>query len=355
MSQALDALSTAGTGAGPSAGSGVAFYGPPRTTPEGAFPQDGPPEAQLRFLLAYAILAPSVFNSQPWRFVVEGAEARLYADRSRRLPAFDPLGRELTLSCGAALFNLRMAARHFGFDVAVDVLPEGPGADLLARLHLRAPRPALPEERLLFQAIRHRHTVRTPFVEATVPGPVFYGLSLAAEAEGARLVVFTEETQRAALAVLLAEGIRKQAGDPRVTADIEQWLRHTGDPRRDGVPDVVQGKWDRRAGRPIPAEHLAARTAALVAEGPAVLVLATNADDPAAWLAAGQAMERVLLLAAAQGLQASFHNALVEVAPLRARLAHAAGVRYPQAVLRVGYPDEDPGTPRRAVRDVVLS
>src|SRR6266487_797924 len=86
----------------------------PWTVSEADFPVTGPPTEQLQFLLSYAVLAPSEYNTQPWLFNVTNRTAQLYADRSRRLPRLDPDDRELVISCGAALLNLRLAPTHFG-------------------------------------------------------------------------------------------------------------------------------------------------------------------------------------------------------------------------------------------------
>src|SRR5690606_17059149 len=130
----------------------------------------------------------------------------------------------------------------------------------------------------LFRAIALRHTNRDPFAATPVPPDDVSALARAARAEGARLAVLAEEDERAAVAALVEEGIRLQGTDPAVAEEIRQWLRPERDPRRDGVPDAVQGAWDRRATIRTPAAVLAAHMQALVAAAPAVLVLTTDTD-----------------------------------------------------------------------------
>jgi hypothetical protein len=77
------------------------------------FPVTGPAIDKARFAVGYAILAPSSHNTQPWRFIVNGDELLVCADRNRSLPHIDPFDRELIISCGAALFNMRVALAHF--------------------------------------------------------------------------------------------------------------------------------------------------------------------------------------------------------------------------------------------------
>jgi len=110
-----------------------------------AFPRTAGPTDQLRFLVNYAVLAPSTHNTQPWLFKVGGEKLELYADRTRSLAVADPEDRELTISCGASLFHLRIAARHFGHQEAVEPFPRQDNPDLLARFGLSAGGERLPK------------------------------------------------------------------------------------------------------------------------------------------------------------------------------------------------------------------
>jgi nitroreductase len=96
------------------------------------FPETGSIEAQLRFLLRYAILAPSVKNSQPWAFSVQDNRIHLIADLDRSQPIADPTRRELYISMGCALENLLVAAEHFGFRHGVSYFPEAEQVELVA-------------------------------------------------------------------------------------------------------------------------------------------------------------------------------------------------------------------------------
>ena len=263
-----------------------------------------PPRPDLDGLVAHAVRAPSVLNTQPWRFVVDGADGggavRLYADRARQLPALDPGGRELTVSCGAALLYLRLAARHEGWEAEVEAFPDAADPDLLAAVAFRPGHRPGGDDRL-FRALATRRTNRRPFADEPVPFGVAAEVAGAASAEGASLRVLDGQDEKDALARLVSQGVLAQGEDRAVTADLQAWLRPTGDPRPDGVWDSAQGMWDRHSSLRTPVADVAEYKSRLVQRAPAVLVLSTFSDGPADWLRAGQALARALVVAADRG------------------------------------------------------
>ncbi|MDT0630852.1 Acg family FMN-binding oxidoreductase [Rubrivirga litoralis] len=312
-------------------------------------PDHRPTDADIEEILEHAVRAPSLLNSQPWRFVVGDGTVRLYADRARQLSALDPDGRELTMSCGAALLYLRVAAWHFGWEPLVDALPDDAG--LLATVTFR-PAPSPSGDDRPFRALALRHTNRLPFEDEPVPFGVPSELAGAVATEGAALYVFDDEDGKDALARLVEEGVAEQGRDREVVAEIERWLRPARDARPDGVRDSEQGTWDRHATTRTTTSAVATYKGRLVRDSPAVLVLATAADGPADWLAAGQALARALVVAADRGLAASYANEPIEVDSLRPRVAALIGDGVPQALFRVGYPTPEPATSRRRAADV---
>ncbi len=329
----------------------------PRVVTDADFPQGGPPGAQLAVLLNWAVHAPSLLNTQPWRFrIADGAggpRAEVSVDPARVLRSIDPDGREAVISCGAALYTLRLAARHYGFATEIELAGPDDAPDLVGSVRLAGPSPPTAEDEGLFRAVKLRHTNRDPYADFPVPAGLAARLRDAAEAEGARLHVLTGEADKGALADLVAQAIRAQGADPATVAEIEAWLRPSGDPRADGVPDAVQGGWDRLSYLPTDPATLAAATRRLARESPALLVAATDGDERGDWARAGQALQRVLLLAAAEGLAASYVNQPTEVAHLRPQVSALVGGGHAQVAFRLGTPIEARGTPRRRVADVL--
>jgi nitroreductase len=326
------------------------------------FPEDGYASDQLEFLLGYAILAPSPHNSQPWLFRINVNDVEIHADRRRALRVVDPFDRELTISCGAALYNLRIATEYFGRSCAVDVLAQPEESSLLARLTLRLHAQTSSEDVLLFHAITRRRSHRAIFRPELVPGDVMVELAEAASREGAWLQVITADETRHHIGQLVAEADRMQWANPEFRRELSSWLRTDAEHHGDGIAvhDFGVKDWLSFAG-PLwvrtfnRGNHEAALDADIAEHSPVLALLGTNEDHPRAWLEAGQAMESVLLHAQANGLSASSLNQPIEIPELRPRLADLFGREgNPQVLLRLGYGLEVPPTPRRSVRSLLL-
>jgi nitroreductase len=94
--------------------------------------------------VASAISAPSVLNTQPWSFIIRDNRVELHADKDRQLQVLDPHGRQLLMSCGAALLNLRLAIVQRTLDPEVRLLPEATDPLHVATVRIgrtRTPRP----------------------------------------------------------------------------------------------------------------------------------------------------------------------------------------------------------------------
>ncbi len=314
---------------------------------------------QVRHIVAFATLAPSVHNTQPWRFVATTDGIDVWADRARLLPATDPEGRELLLSCGAAVLHAELAVRSLGRSCRTELLPTPTEPDLLARLHVGAEQEPDEAERALIAAAPNRHTDREPFDDRAVPEDLLSALQHGVSARGAWLRILEAPDDRLVAAALLARADEEQVGDAAYREELRAWVRST--PAPDGVPaeTVPEVPPSERAstyrirdfsdtdqgGRP--------REGAPV-ERPTVVVLGTTEDDPHAWLQAGRALAWLLLEATAGGVSASPMTQVVERPDTRAQLRSALGVvGYPQIVLRLGYGHGGHRSPRRPVDDVL--
>lgn len=323
--------------------------------PGPAFPAWAGPAERLRFLLRWAVRAPSRRNAQPWLFDVEGPELRVHVDPRRSLRATDPQGREATIACGAAIENLVLAAAHHGH--AVDVEPRDPAAGgpvAVARLVERRLPSAAEEE--LFAAIPIRRTAFALDARPVTPEELS---ALAAEVGPEGRVRRVPRWLARPVAELVAEADAIQRASARFRAEEALWAPRPGR-RPAGEPA------DGRPGPPSPASLL--RRLLRRARGRlgreldrrcdertrSLLLVSTPDDGPREWLAAGRALQRLLLRAAASGLSVTFLSQPIEVADTRRRLRRELGdPGLPQLLLRVGHGPAPRPTPRRPV-DLVL-
>ena len=316
-----------------------------------------------RFLLRYAVLAPSTMNTQPWLFRVDEEGLDVEADRSRQLRALDGSGREMIISCGAALANAEAAARCLGtrMELVWHGYSASPGR-ALARLQRQSGHTPKDLDLLLFHAIRHRHTVRKPFEKRGIGPGLMRKIMDQAEMDGVSVTAADEEETRSALAGSALELMEQLAGDSHRAQEAARWRAGWNQSRRDGVPQSAlslpphEYLWLYMFGGHTAvtkrARNLLSRR---VLDFPRLLVLATRDDQPQDWLWAGYAMEFALLRAAAYGIQASFMGCLINTPAARARTQSILGLRrIPQMVIGLGHASSQPVTPRRPLDDVLV-
>jgi hypothetical protein len=325
-----------------------------------------------------ARLAPSIHNTQPWRLRLTPDTLEIYADHSRRLDVLDPRGRQLTISCGAALFNARASIAADGWSPVVDRLPDPADPTLLARVTLGPQRGWLPIA-ALDEYVAARRTNRRAFLPTSVPADVLDLLIEAAAAEDTELVSISSVTHRRLTAALMREADELENADPAYRAELLAWT--TDDPsRRDGVqartvpylapeqtisvdpvplrsfephPSRLSGALPLRA---FDARQMGWLPAANHVPGDECLLLfVARRDDPGAWLRTGEALQRVWLEITRKGLWASPVTQVVEVKRTHHALRAGLGLRsYPELLLRAGRAPSVDASPRRDLADLLL-
>jgi nitroreductase len=322
-------------------------------------------EESLYAAVDAARYAPSLHNAQPWRWRVAGGSAELYADADRAIPVTDPLGRELRISCGAALELARLTLAAAGWRVDTACFPDADRPDLVARLSVTGHGAPDEHSARLAAAIPYRRSDRRPYARQDVPGETLDALVRVAEQHGARLVTVDDEDRRIELAVLADRAARIQESEPGYQDELARW---TG-ARPDGTGIIPAAVPHLEAPRhtDVPLRDLALRntgtmpTAAGVDEQPVWCLLATDSDTAADQVRAGRALAAVLLTATALGLATGVQSQPIEVPGVRLELEHwlLSNLGRPQALIRVGWPDPDaaplPTTPRRALADVLVA
>ncbi len=329
------------------------------------FPEAGTVIDQMLHLVRYAILAPSSHNTQPWKFRLTENGIAVFADYARRLPVVDPDNRELLMSVGAAIMNLRIAAVHFGFDVRVEHNLSGDSEMPVAFVHLDRSGLAQSgnrESEKLFPVITKRHTNRLPFLMARVPEAVLGRLSEGSEGKEVDLIFSTEATKNAQVAHLVAEAEKILQARPEYRKELGEWMRPNNTQKPDGMTGAAFGIGDLPsalapwATKTLDLGGLRARhDERLCMEAPALGVLCAE-DSVSAWLEVGEVLQRVLLTIIREGLQYSFFNMPIELPEARVSLRKILGIRmWPQLLLRIGYSLEQPApTPRRPAEECIV-
>lgn len=318
------------------------------------------PRAQaLRQAAVRATLAPSVHNTQPWRFVIGPDTLEIHADRARQLRVLDPTGRQLLISCGCALLNARVALAGSGHDAVVERFPDAARPTLLARLRIgKEPVDWRPLGRL-DAVIEHRQSNRRRFSDDVVPPDVVRDLIAAAAAEHAQLFEITRPEHRLATARLTQEADRQENADPAYRAELRAWTSADAS-RRDGVPAIAVPHVGGGADDDIPIRDFDTSGMGWLPEytrssmHQCLLLLGTPSDRPAAWLRAGEALERVLLEATLRGYVASLFTQVIEVPRTRYLLRKELDLEMnPHVLLRIGHAPRTPASRRRRLVDVL--
>jgi hypothetical protein len=353
-----------------------------------------PAQPDLAAVVDLARHAPSVHNTQPWQFAVAPGVLTLRRDEARRLPVLDPDSRQVTISCGAAVHLARLGLRAQGLDPTTEVV-RADGHGIEVRIAASPGDPPAEAELALVAAARERHTQRGRFEARQVEDGVVREMRLAAEAEGAWVRFLVDSEDQVPLAVLLAKADELERDDPDYQAELARWAdRPAGS--ADGLPAAATaaaeeqrasdltlrrfgtgagtegtGEGTREGTREGTGEGTGEGTEGIdagtpaasspvddadppVAEHPLVAVLGTTGDTPHDWLVAGQALSALLVRATADGVQASPLGQVLDQPWARRRLAGELGVvGHPQMVLRLGYAEAGPETPRRPVDELL--
>jgi nitroreductase len=323
-------------------------------------------------VVAAATRAPSIHNTQPWRFVAAPDRLDVYLDTDRALPVLDPTGRQQIISCGSALEFAVVALAAAGSAAEVDLMTDDTDPDHLATVRVTGAHEASDEDRALAAAINRRHTVRAPFQPRAVPEELVDRLQREAGAFGTWFKPISRSEEEVATVFLISRAEEMEQSDPAYVAELESWMR-TDPAAVDGVPvDAVPAEdpharpsnWlirDFVVGQREP-QHAFLEAGDPDApppdvERPTVVLMGTNGDDRYAWLLSGRALGRVLLQATAAGVAASPLTQALDWPATRTRMqSRLSLVGHPQMLLRMGYPPETAGhavSGRRPVADVL--
>lgn len=324
-----------------------------------------PTKAKARRVIELACRAPSVHNSQPWRWRVDGdALIELYADRRRQLLVSDPSGRNLALSCGAALHHCNVAARALGMTPTVELEPSADDDRLLARISLSPGTPSV-ESLDALQALEERRTDRRRFTSWPIPESRLAHLAQAAAGWGAHVYPVTDVSMRFRAEELFVRAAALQGEDPRFAEEQRAWLDRS---RVDGIAMAtatppVHGRPSTYPNRFAPSVEAKVTEQAgnlgAVESSEGLMAICTADDDQRSWLRAGETLSALWLRATHEGLSVVPLSQVVEVDETREALRHEVfeGMARPQILVRIGWLEATRGplerTTRRPVDEVL--
>ena len=316
---------------------------------------------ELQLVTTFASLAPSVHNTQPWRFVVTGHTLEVRADPSRQLTFLDESTRQLHLSCGAAVEFARLAIRSLGYSCVVRLAPRADDPLLLATLTMGSRSEAKPSERRLFEAAARRYTDRGPYDDKPVPRGVIARMADAAAEVGCWVRTLDRPGDRLMAAILVQKAEQIEADDPLYQAELAQWRRDGA--ATDGIPEQALSNWpadrvsdvplrdfDGNARHPRPGETVSQPDV----ERDTLVLLGSETDDRISWLRTGRALAAILLTSTDAGLVSQPLGQVTDVPATREQLQRGLGLLgRPQLLLRMGYGHGRPSTGRRPVEELL--
>lgn len=321
-------------------------------------PKDDEVRTALEMAARVSLRAPSVFNTQPWKWRLGGDVLELSCDPARRLGVTDAEGRLLLVSCGGVLHHARVHLAAAGWRADVQRLPEVQHPDLLARIRIAGRGGPDGEAAELADAISRRRTDRRAFGDRPVSDETVTRLRRLVEAEGAYLHVVPAD-RVPELAVSVDEAADVNYFDPAHRTELTAWT-HRPAWIGDGVPPSTAVEPSLRR---VPVRNfLPDGSPGMLAgadhdEGAAYVIIFGTTDRPVDLLRGGEAMSALLLRATADGLATAPISEAVEIAwPRRLLSRLLSGVGEPYLVVRLGYVKAAgvvPPSPRRSPADVI--
>ncbi len=302
-------------------------------------------ESQLKFLVNYAVLAPSVHNTQPWLFRVLDHTIEIYANRSRALAVVDPDDRSLIISCGSCVHLFTRVLNAFRMEHKCSVFPDMADPDLMARITVTSSPKGDPDEALV-QAIVRRSTIRRGFQSLPLPEAFIDWFTKGNDERPDFIRTVMEKESEFLILRQLQETERNYQSDKRYRRETESWTHPLRERSQDGIPmnpdepTTMVSCWS-VDNAPDHATMLA--------------VLTEPADTPRAWLETGEHLIQVLLEASRMGLNAAIMNLPSTSTDIRSMIKPLIGFSGdPILLLRFGRPRRKLITPRRSTVDVML-
>ena len=311
----------------------------------------------------YATLAPSGHNTQPWKFSITDDCIKIFPDFTQALPVVDPDNRELYISLGCALENLVIAAKHAGYDPEVKYFQASEPDECLS---VTLKHSNVTGDNNLFHAISRRHTNRREYDKQQIPAADLRKIESVLTEEGVTSLVLTESGAIEQIIELVREGNRIRMNDDSFMDEITSWIRFSDSEEGshlDGLTSRAMGRspapgW---LGRMFMRIFIGAKSQSKTDEknirsSSALMVVISKKNDKKSWIDVGRSFERIALTLTTLEIESAHLNQLCEVPELKNRLQQhlTLGSAHPQLLLRIGYAEPLPRSPRRPYQLVLM-
>lgn len=328
---------------------------------ESQFPKNGKMESKLKFLVRYAILAPSGHNTQPWKFKLNKNTIEVWMDKERRRNGVDPENRELYISLGCTIANLEVAAKYFGMIFEKKYVDSNEG---LATVFKFVEGKTNSKEKELFKALTERRVNREEYNEKLIPAEVMEKLEKEYCSLGQTRISFvTQRRVKEDLAKLIEKSDRVWFKTKELVDEMEYWLQDDLNYSKDGLPSGVLNLYKlaievkyliSRDSKSV--EERSLRDRNLAEKAAAIAVVSTKNDTREEWIEAGELYERMALFLTSRGVQNAFFNTVIELKTQREELERKIRTRgRVQLMLRLGYATKVAShSPRREVEAVLM-
>lgn len=311
------------------------------------FPYRGSSFDKLKFLLSYAILAPSGHNTQPWLFSINNETVEVYTNLKKRLFVMDPVSRELYLSIGACIANLLAASRSFGIEYEISYFPRGISDELVARIEFKDVEKAEPKDEDTLRALVNRRNNREHYLPAIIDKKIQSEWYKCVPDSSFRLDLVSDNSTKLKLAEATAEGLKMAFKNRSFRKELADWLRNNYVYCEDGIPINTTDM-------PVPSLIAASLVRLLdigpvkakndkkkMIESPLIAVVSTREDGPLQWVRSGEVFENVQISASKNGIASAVLVAAVEEGELYKKIQQALNTNFrPQIVFRLGYAEK---------------
>ena len=318
-------------------------------------------ESKLKFLLRYAILAPSGHNSQPWKFKIGDNFIEMWANRESRRGEVDPDDREMFISLGCAIANLEIAANYFG--MVFEKKYDNSKSNLVIVFKFIDGK-KVGENQYLFKALTERKVNREEYDEKNIPKEIIKKIEKEyGEENGARLTLINQQKTKDKLGRLVEKSDRVWFKSKELVDEMEYWLQDDLNYSKDGLSTGVLNLYKlavevkyliSRDSKSV--KERALRNRYLMEKAKIVAVVWTKSDSKKEWLAAGELYEKFALFLTRNNIQNAFFNTVIELKTQRKNLEKQLGIKgKAQLILRLGYSKKKAAhSPRKEVDAVLM-